>query len=75
MARCIGIEGGLELVPYILDIDLDVFHTVGSIEPKDPASFYRLIRGSLAITIATEAECVDELWLKAKRLISTPMIC
>lgn len=63
MARCIGVDGGLESRPYILDIDLDVFHTAGSTEPKDPATFYRLIRGALAITIATEAECVDDLWL------------
>ena len=62
MARCVGIEGGLESAPYILDIDLDVFHTVASIEPKDASTFHRLIRGALAITIATEAECVDELW-------------
>ena len=48
--------------PYILDIDLDVFHTVASIEPKDASTFHRLIRGALAITIATEAECVEELW-------------
>lgn len=62
MARSIGIEGGLESAPYILDIDLDVFHTVAAIEPKDAASFYRLIGGALAITIATEAECVEDLW-------------
>ena len=62
MARSIGINGEIESVPYILDVDLDVFHTVASIEPEDAASFYRLIRGAVAITIATEAECVDELW-------------
>lgn len=62
MARCIGIPDGLESTPYILDIDLDVFHTVGAIEPKDTESFYRLIRGALAITIATEAGCVADLW-------------
>lgn len=64
MARCIGIEGGVESVPYILDIDLDVFHTEAALEPKDPASFFRLIRGALAITIATEADFVDHLWWK-----------
>lgn len=62
MARCLGISGGLESVSYILDIDLDVFHSVASIEPKDASTLHRLIRGARAITIATEPECVDELW-------------
>ncbi len=55
--------GDLEREPYILDIDLDAFHTKRAIEPKDPSTFYRLIRNAVAITIATEAECVEELWL------------
>lgn len=62
MARSIGIDGGVESVPYILDIDLDVFHTVASTAPADAASFYRLIKGALAITIATEPDFVDGLW-------------
>jgi hypothetical protein len=53
----------LETVPYILDIDLDVFHTKKAIEPTDPTTFYRLVRTAVAITIATEAECVEEEWL------------
>lgn len=70
MGRCVGIEGGLESVPYILDVDLDVFHTVAAIEPKDPAVFHRLIRGAMAITIATEPECVEELWRDDERKLS-----
>lgn len=66
MARCIGIENGVESVPYILDVDLDVFHTIAAIEPGDPQSFYRLIRHALAITIATEEQCVEELWWKGE---------
>lgn len=62
MARCIGIEGGLESVPYILDVDLDVFHTAASIAPQDASAFHRLVRGAVAITIATEPSCVKELW-------------
>lgn len=62
ISRCIGLDD-LEAAPFILDIDLDVFHTRKAITPKDPATFYRLIRNAAAITIATEAECVDEEWL------------
>lgn len=62
ISRCIGLAS-LEAAPYILDIDLDVFHTRRAIKPEDPATFYRLIKGAKAITIATEAECVEDLWL------------
>lgn len=61
MSQCIGLERP-EAAPYILDIDLDLFHTRQAIEPADPGTFYRLVHGAIAITIATEAECVDELW-------------
>lgn len=60
MSRCVGIEH-LEAQPYILDIDLDVFHSRKAIEPADRATFYRLIRNAAAITVATEAECVEDL--------------
>lgn len=60
MSRCVGIEH-LEAQPYILDIDLDVFHSRQAIAPADPTTFYRLIRNAVAITIATEAECVEDL--------------
>lgn len=62
ISRCIGLAN-LEAAPYILDIDLDAFHTRRAINPEDPSTFYRLIKNALAITIATEAECVEELWL------------
>ncbi|MES2149891.1 MAG: UPF0489 family protein [Pseudomonadota bacterium] len=61
-ARCIG-KADMESAPYILDIDLDAFHSSRAVQPQDPSTFYRLIRNAIAITIATEAECVDELWL------------
>jgi hypothetical protein len=60
MSRCVGITH-LEDMPYILDIDLDAFHCRKAINPDDPSTFYRLIRNSTMITIATEAECVEEL--------------
>ncbi|MCU4733684.1 UPF0489 family protein [Bacillus cereus] len=44
---------------YILDIDLDYFHTVNSINPHDHNTFYNLIRNSKIITIATEPLCVE----------------
>jgi hypothetical protein len=53
----------LEAAPYILDIDLDVFHTRRAISPLDSTTFYRLIKNAVAITIATEAACVEDLWL------------
>jgi hypothetical protein len=59
MSRCVGIAH-LEAEPYILDIDLDTFHSQQAIEPADCTTFYRLIRNAVAITVATEAECVEE---------------
>jgi hypothetical protein len=62
IAICLGLQD-LESAPYILDIDLDVFHTAKSINPDDTLTFYRLIRNAIAITIATESECVEDEWL------------
>jgi hypothetical protein len=52
----------IESLPYILDIDLDAFHSYAAANPKNTATIYRLIRGAVAITIAREPECVQELW-------------
>ena len=60
MSRGVGIDH-LESQPYILDIDLDAFHSRQAIDPADRTTFYRLIRNAVAITVATEAECVEEL--------------
>ncbi|KAB0773157.1 UPF0489 family protein [Pseudomonas aeruginosa] len=62
ISRCIGLST-IEAAPYILDIDLDIFHTRQAINPEDPSTFYRLIKNAVAITIATEAGCVEEEWL------------
>lgn len=47
--------------PYVLDVDLDYFHTAKSVAPDDPSLFYELIRGASAITIAKETKCVEDL--------------
>lgn len=45
--------------PYILDIDLDYFHTVRSIEPNDSSIINTLIRGAGIITVAKESSFVN----------------
>ncbi len=60
MANSVGMDS-VEAVPYILDIDLDYFHSKRAINPDDPEVFYRLIRNSIAITVAREPKCVEEL--------------
>lgn len=50
ISRCIGLAD-LEAAPYILDIDLDVFHTRRSINPENPSTFYRMIKNAVAITV------------------------
>lgn len=62
ISSCLGLAH-LEAAPYILDIDLDVFHTRQAISPRAPSTFYRLISNAAAVTIATEAECVADEWL------------
>lgn len=61
ISRCFGLPN-IESAPYILDIDLDAFHSRKAITPDDPSTLHRLIRNAVAITIATEPECVEELW-------------
>lgn len=46
---------------YILDIDLDYFHTLKSIQPDKYDIIYSLIRNAKIITIATEHNCVENL--------------
>jgi len=67
MSRWVGIPH-LEAQPYILDIDLDVFHSQKAINPADPKTFYRLIQNAVAITVATEAQCVADLKFKGERI-------
>lgn len=60
MAQANGLPT-VEAGPYILDIDLDYFHTDKAIDPVDPAAFYRLVQNAVAVSIATEPSCVKEL--------------
>lgn len=48
-----------------------MFHTRRAINPEDPSTFYRLIKNAVAITIATEAECIEEEWLDAEGQINS----
>jgi hypothetical protein len=48
---------------YVLDIDLDFFHTERALNPESPEVFHRLIRKATAITIAKEPACTADLWL------------
>jgi hypothetical protein len=60
--------GGLSSNPYILDVDLDYFHTRRSVAPENPNAFLRLAKNSVAITIALEPECVEELQAEGEGL-------
>lgn len=73
ISRCFGLPN-LEAAPYILDIDLDAFHTRRAINPQDPSTFYRLIKNAEAITIATESECVEEEWLDDDKMNSDALL-
>lgn len=44
---------------YILDIDLDYFHTIKSIDPKESTLIKKIINNAEIITIAQEPICVD----------------
>lgn len=55
-------------MPYVLDIDLDVFKGERSIQPSDPACFYNLIRRAEAITISRERDWVRLLNLDYGKL-------
>ncbi len=61
ISACIGLTH-LEAEPYIFDIDLDAFHSRQAINPGDASTVYRLIKNAVAITIAREDQCVEELW-------------
>lgn len=58
---------------YILDIDLDYFHTMKSINPKSMDIFSRLVKGAAAVTIAEETACV-ELVRTDKRVTSKVLL-
>ena len=45
---------------YILDIDLDYFHTIKSLDPSSKDVFYDLIKNAKIITIAKESKWVND---------------
>lgn len=57
-------------LPFILDIDLDYFNTRQAISPADAQVFHDLIRRAVAITIAREPQCVENLQLEGEGLSS-----
>lgn len=69
MAIFAGIES-IEEQNYILDIDLDYFHTEKSVMPKSATIFSRLICNASAITIALEPSCVTSLALEGESISS-----
>jgi hypothetical protein len=73
MARANG-EPGVVADPYILDIDLDYFHTQKGIAPTDTATFYQLVQNALAITIATEPACVRSLRLPGSTITGKSLL-
>lgn len=60
--------------PFVLDVDLDYFHTTQSITPSSTELFYELIRQSIAITIALEPSCVDQLRLDGEDISSDSLL-
>ena len=53
----------IEKQNYVLDIDLDYFHTRKAVDPDAREVFLRLVRNADAITIAMEPSCVKDLAL------------
>jgi hypothetical protein len=58
--RIESLEGcRLNELPFIVDVDLDLFRTTKSVDPSNVQTFHRLLRSSLAVTIARESGCVQ----------------
>jgi len=73
MAAFAGIDD-IEKEIYVLDIDLDYFHTRQAVDPDTKNVFLRLIRNAKAITIAMEPSCVKDLALEGENLTSEYLI-
>jgi hypothetical protein len=67
MADGVGILD-LQASPYILDIDLDAFHTQRAATPTDPTRFHDLIRHATAISIAIEEGCTQTLKVEGESI-------
>ncbi|WP_343668596.1 UPF0489 family protein [Paraburkholderia heleia] len=64
----------VEAEPYILDIDLDYFHSEKAIEPDDPATFYRLVQNAVAVTIATEPDYVKDCRIEGSKVTGKSLL-
>lgn len=60
----------IEKQNYVLDIDLDYFHTRKAVDPDTREVFLRLVRNANSITIAMEPSCVENLALEGENLSS-----
>ncbi len=59
---------------YILDIDLDYFHTLKSINPEKLDVFYDLIKKAKIITVAVEPVCVEMLKYEGEEINSSLLL-
>lgn len=73
MYACVTGGHVLSSAPYILDIDLDYFHSASAIHPKNAQAFYQLIRGAAGITIAREPYYVEEERLEGETITSASL--
>lgn len=73
MAQAHGVPA-VEAKSYILDLDLDYFHSEKAIDPDDPATFYRLVQNALAVTIATEPACVKDLRCSGSKITAKSLL-
>jgi len=67
-------RSGLQTSGFILDIDLDYFHTINSVSPSDRETFSWLVKNSLAISIAKESICVDMLKCEGENIDSNYLL-
>lgn len=72
-ARANGVPG-VGADPYILDIDLDYFHTQKAIAPTNTTTFYQLLQNALAVTVATEPACVKSLRLRGSKITGKSLL-
>lgn len=57
---------------YILDIDLDYFHTMKAINPSSKRIFSQLVKSAKAITIAKESVCVESL--RSEKIVTSNIL-
>jgi hypothetical protein len=73
MSATVGIDD-ITNQPFILDVDLDYFHTEKSIEPNDPTVFYELIKKAYVITVATEPKFIGYEKLRGENITADSLL-